>query len=255
MSESVRAVDRALEVLSCFSNRTPLLSMTQIAEMVGINKSTVHRLLATLEKKRFVERDPLTGLYSPGLRLFQLANLALEHNNLRRLAGPSLQRLCEREHENVNLAVLDDTHVTYIEVIESAQRVKLEAKTGQRLPAFCTASGKAILAFLPEEKINAVLEPGMPVYTPTTLATREKFMADMSLIRQRGFAISEQEYEDGINAIAVPVFNANKEPVASVSVAGPAYRLTRQQMIAISGHVIETANEIANEVRRAVNLE
>jgi len=249
MSESIRAVERALDVLMCFTNQTPQLTMTQISELVGINKSTVHRLLATLESKRFVERDSVTGIYKPGIRLLQMAFLALEHNDLRRLAAPYLQELCNRYRENVTLAKLDVADVVYIDVIESAQRVKLAASPGQRLPAFCVASGKAILAFLPDDHVKRVLEYGMPKYTQHTITSSEAYFKDILLTRERGFAISEQEFEEGINAIAAPICN---HPIASISVAGPAYRLTRERMLEISPDLLRTAKDIAMEVERAV---
>jgi DNA-binding IclR family transcriptional regulator len=255
MSESVRAVERALAVLACFNNQTPELTLTQISERIGINKSTVHRLLATLERNQFLERDQLTGIYHPGNRLLQLAYLALEHNDLRRLAGPFLRLLCELHRENVNLSILDGTDVIYLEVIESPQRVKLAAVTGQRLPAFCTASGKAILAFLPEEIVRQLLARGVPQYTQRTLTEPGDLLEDFVRARERGFAISEQEFEDGINAIAAPVFNASHQPIASISVAGPAYRLTRERMLEISPSVMDTANKIAHEVKLAMRPE
>src|SRR5512136_2364111 len=119
MSESIRAVERALDVLLCFSRQTPELSMTQIAEQIGIHKSTVHRLLGTLEKKRFVERDPVTGVYHLGIRLLQMAYLTLEQNDLRRIAAPFLRRLLEQQRETIHLSVLDDTDVVFVDVIES----------------------------------------------------------------------------------------------------------------------------------------
>lgn len=252
MSESIRAVERALDVLMCFTSQTPELTMTQISEMVGINKSTVHRLLATLEGKRFVERDSVTGIYRPGIRLLQMAFLTLEHNDLRRLATPFLHTLCDQHRENVNLSVLDDADVIYLTIIESPQRVKLAAAPGQRLPAFCTASGKAILAFLPEENVRHILEFGMPRYTKNTITSLDAFFEDMSQTRQRGFAISEQEFEEGINAIAAPICN---HPIASISIAGPAYRLTRERMIEIGPNLVAAANNIAKEVELAINLE
>ena len=252
MSESIRAVERALDVLMCFTSQTPELTMTQISEMVGINKSTIHRLLATLEGKRFVERDPVTGVYRPGIRLLQMAFLTLEHNDLRRLATPFLHTLCDQHRENVNLSVLDDADVIYLTVIESPQRVKLAAAPGQRLPAFCTASGKAILAFLPEENVRHLLEHGMPRYTKNTITSLDAFFEDMRQTRQRGYAISEQEFEEGINALAAPICN---QPIASVSIAGPAYRLTRERMIEIGPSLVSVANDIAREVELAVNLE
>jgi DNA-binding IclR family transcriptional regulator len=248
MSESIRAVERALDVLLCFTSQTPELSMTQISEMVGINKSTVHRLLATLEGKRFVERDPVTGIYRPGIRLLQMAFLTLEHNDLRRLASPFLQSLCDQFRENVNLAVLDDTEVIYLDVIESPQRVKLAAAPGQRLPAFCTASGKAILAFLPEEKVRDILARGMPMYTQNTITSVETFFEGIRHTREQGYAISGQEFEDGINAIAAPICN---HPIASVSIAGPAYRLTPERMIEIGPILVATVKKIAREVELA----
>ncbi len=136
--------------------------MTQIADQIGIHKSTVHRLLATLERKRFVQRDPGTGAYQLGVRLLQMAYLTLEHNDLRRLAIPFMRRLCDQCQENVDLSVLDDADVVYLNVIEGPQRVKLAAATGQRLPAFATASGRAILAYLPDETVQRILERGLP---------------------------------------------------------------------------------------------
>ncbi len=252
MSESVRAVERALDVLLCFTSQTPELSMTQISEQIGINKSTVHRLLGTLEKKRFVERDAVTGMYRPGIRLLQMAYLTLEHNDLRRLAAPFLRNLCDLHRENVNLAILDDVDVVYVDVVESQQRVKLAAVPGQRLPAFCTASGKAILAFLPEENLKRILGRGMPQRTQFTLSSPEAFFENLHHARERGFAISEQEYEDGINAVAAPIFGGER-PIASISIAGPAYRLTRERMLELGPQVVKTAREIAQEVEMAEN--
>ncbi len=251
MSESIRAVERALDVLQCFTSQTPELTMSQISERIGINKSTVHRLLLTLERNRFVERDLSTGLYRPGLRLLQMASLALEKNSLRRIALPFLQNLCNQFRENVNLAILDEADVVYIEVVEGTQRVKLAAATGQRLPAFSTASGKAILAFLPEDRLKRILEHGMPQYTATTLTSFEKFFEDVDRIRTQGFAISEQEFEEGINAIAAPICN---QPIASISIAGPAYRLTRERMLELGPSLLATARDITQEVEKDGNI-
>lgn len=249
MSESIRAVDRALDVLSCFSHKTPQLTMTQIADQIGINKSTVHRLLATLEGKRFVERDPVTGMYRLGIRSLQMAYLTLEYNDLRRLAAPFMQKLCQEHRENVNLAVLDGADVIYIDIVESPQRVKLAAAIGQRLPAFCTASGKAILAYMPEDKILRILELGMPRYTNNTILSPDAYLENMQKSHERGFAISDQEYEDGINAVAAPIFISGDQPVGSISIAGPSFRFSRERMMEIGGMIVSTAQEITQELQ------
>jgi len=251
LSESVRAVDRALDVLMCFNRQSPELSMTQIAEQIGIHKSTVHRLLATLENKRFVQRDPDTGLYRLGIRLLQMAYLTLEQNDLRRLAAPFMQRLGGQYQENIHLALLDDTDVVFMAIIESPQRVKLAAAIGQRLPAYATASGKAILAFLPEKMVQRIVDRGMPQVTPYTHVSPNAFFQDLHSIREQGFAISEQEYEEEINAVAAPIFDLEEQPIASVAVAGPAYRLNRERMVEIGPTVVAAAQDITKEIKMA----
>jgi DNA-binding IclR family transcriptional regulator len=248
LSESVRAVERALDVLLCFTSQTPELTMTQIADRIGINKSTVHRLLGTLERRRFVQRDPATGAYQLGIRLFQMAYLTLEHNDLRRLAAPFLRRLCEQYQENVDLSVLDDMDVIFINHLEGPQRVKVASATGQRLPAFSTASGRATLAYLPDEATRGILARGISSYTPYTPRSEEAVLEDLCLIRERGFALSEQEYEEGINAVAAPILDGSNRPFAAVAIVGPAYRLTRERMIEIGPTLVTAASEIAQEL-------
>ena len=253
MSESVRAVDRALDVLLCFSSQTPELTMTQIAEQVGIHKSTAHRLLATLENKRFIQRDPETGIYRLGIRLLQMAYLTLEQNDLRRLAVPFMHQLCDMYEENIDLTILDGTDVVFINILEGPKRVKLAAAIGQRLPAYATASGKAILGFLPEKIVQRILDRGTPQLTSHTLNTQEVLLHDLKSVRELGFAISEQELEEQINAVAAPIFSQENYPVASIAVAGPAYRLTRQRMLEIGPNLVSTARTISEEVKMAAN--
>ena len=129
MGEATRSVDRALDILLCFSTNSPELSMTQIAERTSMNKSTVHRLLATLEAKRFVERDHLTSLYRPGNRLLQMAFLTLERDDLRSVASPFLKSLNDLHRETITLSIIDETDVVYIDVLESPQSVKIDRKS------------------------------------------------------------------------------------------------------------------------------
>lgn len=254
MSESIRAVDRALDVLLCFSANTPVLSMTQISEIVGMNKSTVHRLLATLEAKRFVQRDPLTGLYQPGNRLLQMAFLTTQKNNLFEVVEPYMKKLNELYRETITLSILDDSDVVYSSVVESQQTVKLAAKPGQRLPAFCTASGKVLMAYSDEETIQKIFDQGFPEYTSFTIRSSETLIHIFRLVRERGFAYSEQEYEEGINAVAAPIIDRNKRPLAAIAVAGPAYRLTLERMLEIGPSVAETAREAIRDLELRVNV-
>src|SRR5512145_2022171 len=138
MSISVRAVERALDILQCFGKDKHTLSLTQIAEQVGMHKSTIHRLLATLESKRFITRDKTTGMYQLGFRFIELASVMLKDLDVQRWAQPYLQHLSMESGETVDLAVLDGSDVIYLQVVESAQRVKIAAAVGERLPVHCT---------------------------------------------------------------------------------------------------------------------
>jgi IclR family acetate operon transcriptional repressor len=228
--------------------------MTQIAEQIGIHKSTVHRLLGTLEKKRFVERDPVTGVYHLGIRLLQMAYLTLEQNDLRRIAAPFLRRLWENHQETIHLAVLDDVDVVFVDVIESQQRVKLAAAIGQRLPVCATASGKAILACMPDEYVRHILQRGQPRYTEHTLVTSEAFFEDLGRVRERGFAFDEQELEVGINAVAAAILDLHGQPMAAVAIAGPAFRLTQERLIEFGPSVLAAARDITQELSMALRM-
>ncbi|OGO09050.1 MAG: hypothetical protein A2Y61_07195 [Chloroflexi bacterium RBG_13_60_13] len=248
VSESVRAVERALDILLCFTQAEPDLSLTQIAERVQIHKSTVHRLLATLESRRFVNRNEVTGSYHLGLRFVEMASLVLKDVDLQRWARPYLRRLAEACGETVDLAILDGAHVVYLEVVESAQRVTIAAAVGQRLPAHCTATGKAFMAFLPRDHVAAILDAGLTQYTEQTLVSQKDLFDDLRRSRERGFAVSEEEYEKDINAIAAPILDVNGYPVAAIAVVGPSYRMPSERMHDIGRQVLEATRAITHDV-------
>jgi IclR family transcriptional regulator, KDG regulon repressor len=250
LSDLVRTVERSLDILLSFTARTPELSMTDIAERVGLHKSTTHRLLATLERRRFVERHPGTGLYRLGLQVARLAHVALDHDDLFHLALPYLRRLNEESRENVHLTVLDGTNVVYVHVIEGHGRVKLAAAPGQSLPATATASGKAILAFLPEDELRGILGRGMPRYTTHTIRSVEAFLEDAQRTRERGYAVGEREFENEIAALAAPVLDVDSRPVASVSIAGPAYRLTDKRILELAPRLLSAVHELSLELQK-----
>jgi IclR family KDG regulon transcriptional repressor len=248
VAEPVRAVDRALDILLCFSQDGPVLSLTQIAEQVEMHKSTVHRLLATLEGRRFVHRDKATGLYRLGFRFIEMASLVLQDVDIRRWAQPYLQQLSAECGETIDLAVLDGAHVIYLDVVESPQRVKIAAAVGQRLPACSTASGKAFMAHLPDDEVRKILGKGLTKYTEHTLLSIEDLYEDLRLTRERGFAISEQEFENDICAVAAPILDANSYPVAAIAIVGPSYRLPREHMLTLGRSIRATTDAIAHDV-------
>jgi DNA-binding IclR family transcriptional regulator len=252
LSEPVRAIERALDILLCFSQTQPALSLTEIAGQVGMPKSTVHRLLATLEAKRFITRDKRTGLYHLGFRFIEMAPLVLQDIDLERWTFPYLQHLCTECGETVDLAALDGAHVIYLQVIESPQRVKIAAAVGQRLPLHCTASGKAFLAFMPEEQVRDLLQQGLVRYTDNTKDSPASLYEDLRATRERGFAISEQEYEQDINAVAAPILDPNGWPVLAIAIVGPSFRLSKERMLALGQSIRATVDAFIHDVGPSV---
>jgi IclR family KDG regulon transcriptional repressor len=248
LSKPVRSVDRALDILLCFTREEPIRSLTQIAESVRMSKTTVHRLLTTLENKRFITRDKTTGLYRLGLRFIEMASLVLQDVELHRWAHPYLQRLSEESGETVDLSILDGSHVVYLEVIESPHRLKLAAAVGQRLPAFCTASGKALLAYLPGDQVRKILGDNVTDYTVNNPVSIPDVLADLKLTAERGYAISEQEYEKDITAVAAPIFDADKYPIASIAIVGPSFRLTKERLPELGESICRITQMISHEV-------
>ena len=248
MSQSVRSVDRALDILLCFTREEPARSLTQIAEAIHMSKTTVHRLLATLENKRFITRDSATGLYRLGLRFIEMASFVLQDAELQRWAKPYLQRLAAECGETVDLSILDGSHVIYLEVIESPQRVKLAAAVGQRLPAYFTASGKALLAFLPGEIVKKIISENLAESSNHHPASIPEMIEDLRATAARGYAISEQEYEEEINAVAAPIFDKDRNPIASIAIVGPSYRLSKDRLPALGESLRQMMQVISDDV-------
>ena len=250
-NKKIRSIERALNVLLCFTVETPALSMTEISEMVGIHKSTVHRILATLESKNFVRREPETGVYRLGFRLLQMANLSLADVNIRHFSLPYMRLLNEEFRENVDLAIVDRDEVLFIDTFESTQPVKLAVSPGQHLPAYNSASGKAILAFLPnEEALRIIKKHNHDIETQNQLKL-EAFLEDLRVTRDRGYALDCESLEVGVNAVAAPIFGLKNKPIASLAIAGPAYRLDCELMQKMGEKLIATNLEITKKILQA----
>jgi DNA-binding IclR family transcriptional regulator len=190
-------------------------------------------------------------MYQLGYLFIELASIILKDLDIRQLAMPYLQQLADQSGETVDLAMLSDGHVVYLQVIESTQRVKIAAAVGERLPATSTATGKAFLAYLPESQVRQILSQNSTKYTERTLTSPDELLANLRETRQRGFAISEQEYETDINAVAAAIMDANGFPVAVIAVVGPSYRMPQERLQSLGKLLKETTEAITQEVGRS----
>lgn len=212
----VRSVERALNILDCFTPQEADLSLTEIAKKIGLSPSTTFRLLDTLEQRHYVYRDPKSLRYTLGFRLAQLSNLVFESMDLNTLAQPELAMFNKEFDESVGIYTLKDDYRVCTARIESSKLMRGVFTLGTIRPLTRGASGRAILAHLPEETIDRLLLQD----SPDPFTTKEKLQE----VRERGVAISLGEHEAGLISVSAPLFNARSEIIGSMFVSAPASR-------------------------------
>jgi DNA-binding IclR family transcriptional regulator len=241
----VQALDRAFAVLDLLAESDLPLGLAQVATSLQLHKSTAHRFLMVLERHRMVERTS-AGKFRLGLRLFDFGNRAIEQYDLRDRAQPHLRRLVVETEETAHLCILEGARVVYIDKIEPARSVRMITRIGASNPVHCTSVGKAILAFMPEEKVADVLRrTRFERFTHRTVATPEALRVEIEKTRRRGYAVDDEELEEGLRCIAVPVLDAQRQPVAAVSVSGPSFRVTAQKLPSIANHLLHCVRGIS----------
>ena len=244
----VQALDRAFAVLDLLGESETPLGLAQVASSLQLHKSTAHRFLMVLERHRMVERTA-TGKFRLGLRLFDFGYRAIEQYALRDRAQPHLRRLVAETEETAHLCILEQARVIYIDKIEPARSVRMITRIGSSNPVHCTSVGKAILAFLPEERAaDVVKRTRFERFTHRTIATPEALRTEMEKTRRRGYAVDDEELEEGLRCIAVPLLDAQKQPVAAVSISGPSFRVTAQKLPAIANQLLQCVRGIASDM-------
>ena len=204
----VKSVSRALDIITMLSLKKGGLGVTEIANNIDINKSSVYRILSTLVQYGYVEQDEETGRYKLGYKFLEISSKLLESIDLRGEARPFLQELESETNEVIHLVVYDQGEVVYIEKLEGNETLRMHSKVGKRAPMHCTSVGKAILAQLPDNVIEGIIErKGMPVHTIHTITDKEVLMKELEQVRVRGYALDLEENEIGITCIAVPIFD------------------------------------------------
>ncbi|PWH19938.1 MAG: IclR family transcriptional regulator [Ardenticatenia bacterium] len=223
---SIRAVERTLRLLSMLSDGKRR-TLTELSEAIGLSSSTTFRILVTLERNRYVERDGQSGYYQLGLACLELAQAYHIGSDIRQAALPELEKLRDETKETVHLAVLDKMEVVYIEKLSGLCAVQvMSSRVGGRLPAYCTGLGKVLLAYSDPQRVRAHFEQtGLVPYTAATIQKVDDLMAHLEEVRRQGYALDRGEHEAEVRCVAAPVFDGTGEVVAAISVAGPAGRM------------------------------
>jgi IclR family KDG regulon transcriptional repressor len=250
----VQVLDRALSILRLLGDRPGDRSLAEVCAGLKLHKSTGHRLLTVLEQNRFVEKSPSTGRYRLGLRLFELGSKAIASLDLREQSRPHLNMVLRETEETVHFCIFDQGEVLYIEKMEPQRSVRMSSSIGRRAPAYCTAVGKAILAELPVAEVDAIVHRwGLKSITKNTITTPEALVADLKLIRDRGFAIDDEENEEGVRCVGAAVRDYLGRPVAALSVSGPAFRVSKARVLIIAKPVMRAAAALSAELGYKAN--
>jgi IclR family acetate operon transcriptional repressor len=248
---TVQSIDRALDILEALASRRSPTGISELAHNVGLHVSTVHRLLTTLVDRGYVRQDPETSRYHLAARVFSLSNAADMQLDLRLVAHPYLELLMRKVGETANLVTAGADHVIYLDQVESMHLVKMFTAPGMRAPLYCTGTGKAILAFRSPRQQEAVLAGTFPRHTPHTIVTRADLERELAAIRARGYAIDNEEMEEGVRCLAVPVFDRRGDVTGAISVSGPTSRMTLER---VEGFV-PLARSIAADLSRQLGHE
>ncbi|TEU10090.1 MAG: IclR family transcriptional regulator [Anaerolineales bacterium] len=242
---NVRAVERAVQILSSLDDEHPERSLSDIAQATGLHKATAHRIVMTLLNGGFIERTAGGEKYRLGLRVAGLGLGVLHRLDFRREALPHMQQLVERFQEICTLGVFDRGQVLYVEIVHSKHTLTIAARVGRHLPAHCTASGKVLLAFLPSEVVEPMLNAPLVAYTEKTITLPARLREELEVVRQRGYALDDEEFEVGIRAVAAPIRDIDGNVIAEMSMPGPTSRLTPERIPEIAQALVEAASAVS----------
>jgi DNA-binding IclR family transcriptional regulator len=245
-------LDKGLRVLEALSEAdTSSATLTTLSRALGMHRTTVFRILGTLRARGYVSRDHETDRYRLGVRVLTLASSVLEDLDIRQAALPGLQELNRATRELVYLTVLDQGEVITVEHLESDQALTLRARIGARRPLHCTASGKALIAHLPEREVDALLGANLASYTPRTITRPEALHQQLAEVRERGFSWDDEEFIEGVRCVAAPVFGMDGRVVGAVSLAAPTLRTPWERLWQLGADTRSAASDISRRLGAA----
>lgn len=222
----VQSVARAVEIMETLASSRAPVGVVDLARRVGLPVSTTHRLLRALQQHGLVRRDARSGRHELGLKVVDLSARVLDNLDVRTVARPVLEQLQAETRETVHLAVLDQADVVYIDKLDSTRALRMYSRIGRRVPVYCTALGKALLAFSDEELVRTILgRIRLRRQTANTITSRAALHAELAEVRRRGYAVDNIEFEDGIRCVGAPVFDHAGRCAAAISLSVPAVHL------------------------------
>lgn len=246
---TIQSIDRALDILCCFSISTPELGISELAFKLSMYKSTIYRILKTLEERGFVIQNLENQKYRLGFKLFDLGIAVISELEVRNIALPLMQELNDKTKETVTLNIVDDDYRVCIEKVESKEAIRNFEQLGGRNPLHLAGSGKLLLAYLPEKEIERIItkrDLGLTALGKRILA--DKLREELALIRQQGYAFTNSERNIGSCSVSAPIRNHEGNVMAGISISGPESRFAFERLVNLIAETVSTANLISYQL-------
>jgi len=243
---SIQSVDRALQILSLFSNRCPVLGVTEISRLVGLSKGTVHGLIRTLLAQGFLQQDAPTRKYRLGLKIYELGIVLAGTLEINQKAAGQVNQLVKTTQLISRVAIWDGDSMVITSTVYPRPVAVIPHQFGPRVHAYCSAVGKAVLAFLAEDQLQEYLRrTHLVAFTPGTVTDRDALVADLQEVRRRGYAIDKEEAVHGTGCIGAPVFQHDGHVAGSISLSGSVQRVLGDKMEQYVKELLQTAAEVS----------
>lgn len=245
--EQVSSILRALQILECFMDKETEWTLKALVEELGLPTTTVFRQVSTLAERQYLEQDPVRKSYRVGPRLMLLASSILGQSDLRQVARPELERLSSTVRETINLSVLLEQDIFYLDKVETHRSIVCNTQVGSRAPAYATSCGKIMLADLSETQLDEYcrwMKEHARALTENTITDPERLREELVQARLRGYAMDNGEIEAGLICVAAPIYDMNHHVTAAISISGPDYRMQECQALMIQ-EVRKTAENIS----------
>jgi DNA-binding IclR family transcriptional regulator len=243
----INSLAKGLDVLDLLVERGDA-SVSEAARALGFNRAASHRFLCTLQELGYVEKTEQSR-YAASMKIMEMGLKLAGRLEIRKISKPYMHRLAEISRETVNLGLYDQFEILHVDKIDSREILRIDAPTGSRTPAFCTALGKAILAFLPQDELDTFFRcVKLKRHGPQSVTSKKKLLAALADVRLRGFAVDNEELSVGLRCVAAPIFDRNGLAPYALSVSGPAVRLSMERIEKIQLRLRKFCQEISAKI-------
>lgn len=245
---SITAIEKALDVIEALAEHKSL-NLIEMSKILEQPKSSLYRIITTLENRNYITRNDGDGKYCLSYKMLFITMNLMENNSLRNAATPIMNELVEKYGDTVNLGVLSDVSVIYVEIIEGTYSLRMSETVGSRSPFHATAIGKAITAHLPLEEVNNMIETqGLTQVTPNTVQDYDIFINELNQTKQQGYSLDDEEVVLAARCIAAPIFDLSGKVVAAISLSGASQRFSDEKIPKIANDVKNAADRISKKL-------